>query len=500
MLRSFSAALVFALAWVAPFSATASDDPLVGLDAAIETAREQWHAPGLAVAIVKDDQVVYARGFGTKHLGRNDPVDAHTVFTLASTSKAFTAMALGLLVEDGKLQWDDPVVKHLPEFRVADPYVTRAVTVRDLLVHRTGIEEMDILWVRGFDTRTSLEHMQYAKQASSLRSTWAYNNSMYVVAAEIVARVSGMTFQEFVSRRIFAPLGMNDSLFTGPELSKRGNVTGAHLIEHGVARVTEPYLSPDPLGAAGVQSSVADMAKWLRMLLGKGTFEGKAVVKSDTIAEVLKPQMLLASIGYPAARQAQPHFYAYGLGWFLQDYKGRLLAMHTGSLYGANALVALVPEEQLGLVIFVNAATVDFRHAFMYDVIDRFLHSRNKDWNADLLKLYGGLQAEEDARRAEAMRARPQKTKPSLPLADYAGSYFDPLVGETQIVLGKDGKLVLAMQPNATFDLIHWSYDSFEARDTRAPQDDRFLITFARGADGRITGYETEGGRRYRRR
>ncbi len=500
MIRLFRAVFVVVLVWAAPLPATASDDPLAGLDAVIESAREQWHAPGLAVAIVKDDQVVYLRGFGTKHLGRNDPVDAHTVFTLASTSKAFTAMALGLLVEDGKLQWDDPVVKHIPEFRVADPYVTREVTVRDLLVHRTGIEQMDILWVRGFDTRTSLEHMQYAKQASSLRSTWAYNNSMYVVAAEVVARVSGMTFQEFVSRRIFAPLGMSDSLFTGPELSKRANVTGAHLIEHGVARETEPYVSPDPLGAAGVQSSVADMAKWLRMLLGKGTFEGKAVVKSGTIAEVLKPQMLLASIGYPAARQAKPNFYAYGLGWFLQDYQGRLLAMHTGSLYGANALVALVPEERLGLAIFVNAATVDYRHAFMYDVIDRFLHRRDKDWNADLLKLYGGLQAEEDARRAEEVRARPQKTRPSLPLADYAGKYFDPLVGETQIVLGKEGKLTLAMQPNATFDLSHWSYDSFEARDTRAPEEDYFLITFARGADGRITGYETEGGRLYRRR
>jgi CubicO group peptidase (beta-lactamase class C family) len=331
------------LAWTAPL-ATASDEPLAGLDEAIESARQQWHAPGLAVAIVKDDQVVYARGFGTKHLGRNDPVDEHTVFTLASTSKAFTAMALGMLVEDGKLKWDDPVVKHLPEFRVADPYVTREVTIRDLLVHRTGIETMDILWMRGFDTRTSIEHMQYAKQASSLRSTWAYNNSMYVVAAEVVARVSGMTFQEFVTRRIFAPLGMSDSLFTGPELAKRPNVTGAHLIEQGVARETQPYWSPEPLGAAGVQSSVADMAQWLRMLLAKGTLDGKTVVKSDTIAEVLKPQMLLASIGYPAARQANPHFYAYGLGWFLQDYKGRLLAMHTGSLYGANAIAAIVPK------------------------------------------------------------------------------------------------------------------------------------------------------------
>ena len=490
---------VVALVCFAPLSAPAAGDPLAGLDAAIESAREQWHAPGLAVAIVKDDQVVYLRGFGTKHLGQNDPVDAHTAFTLASTTKAFTAMALGLLSDDGKLHWDDPVVRYIPEFRVADPYVTREVTIRDLLVHRTGIEEMDMLWVRGFDTRTSIEHMQYAKQASSLRSTWAYNNMMYVVAAEVVARVAGMTFQEFVQRRIFEPLGMSDSLFTGPELSKHANVTGAHLIEQGVARATDLYVSPEPLGAAGIQSSAADMAKWLRLLLDKGTFEGKAVVKPETVAEALQPQMLLARIGYPAATQANPHFYAYGLGWFLQDYKGRLLAMHTGSLYGANALAAIVPEERLGLVILINAGPVEFRHAFMYDVIDRFLSSRGKDWNADMLKLYGGLQEGENKRRADAMRARPVNRRPSLPLSEYAGTYADPLVGETRIELNRNGGLTLAMQPGAVLLLTHWSFDAFEAGDTRAPEE-RFLLTFRRGADGRISGFETETGRVYRRR
>jgi CubicO group peptidase (beta-lactamase class C family) len=374
------------------------------------------------------------------------------------------------------------------------------VTIRDLLVHRTGIEELDMLWVRGFDVRTSLEHMQYAKQASSLRSTWAYNNMMYVVAAEVVARVAGMSFQEFVRRRIFEPLGMKDSVFVTPDLGKRPNVTGAHLIEHGVARATDVYVSPEPLGAAGIESSAADMARWLRMLLAKGTFEGKTLVKPETVAEALKPQMLLASIGYPAARQANPHFYAYGLGWFLQDYKGRLLAMHTGSLYGANALAAIVPEERLGMVILINAEPVEYRHAFMYDIVDRFLNSPGKDWNADLLQLYGGLQAEENARRAEALRKRPANTRPSLPLADYAGTYSDPLIGDTQIALGSNGSLTLAMQPGATFALSHWSYDSFEASDTRAPEQERFLLTFRRGADGRIVGYETAGGRIYRRR
>jgi hypothetical protein len=322
---------------------------------------------------------------------------------------------------------------------------------------------------------------------------------MYVVAAEDVARGAGMSFQEFVRRRIFEPLGMSDSLFTGPDLSKHANVTGAHLIEQGVVRVTDLYVSPEPLGAAGIQSSAADMAKWLRLLLDKGTFEGKAVVKAETVAEALKPQMLLASVGYPAARQANPHFYAYGLGWFLQDYKGRLLAMHTGSLYGANALAAIVPEERLGLVILINAGPVEFRHAFMYDVIDRFLHNRSKDWNADMLKLYGAVQEEENARRAGALRERPAKARPSLPLSDYAGTYADPLVGETQIVLNRNGSLTLAMQPGATFALTHWSYDSFEAGDTRAPEE-RFLLTFRRGADGRISGFETETGRVYRRR
>lgn len=493
-------AKIFAAALLASLSvpATAKQDALAGLDQAIDAARVQWHAPGLAVAIVKDDKVVFMQGFGTKQLGENAPVDAHTVFTLASTTKAFAAMAVGLLVDDGKLGWDDPVIRHLPEFRVADPYVTREVTIRDLLVHRTGIEAMDILWSRGFDTPTSLAHMQHAGQASSLRSTWAYNNAMYVVAADVVARVSGMTFQDFVSRRIFGPLGMTDSLFTSAELAKRDNVTGAHLIEHGKAVKTAPWLSEGPLGAAGIQSSVADMAKWLRLLLGEGSFEGKQIIKAQTVAESLKPQMLLANVGYPAAEQAHPHFYAYGLGWFLQDYKGRLLAMHTGSLYGANALAALVPEENLGLVILINAGPVEYRHAFMYDVIDRFMNNRDKDWNADLLQLYAKLEAQQNEERAKALSERAAGTQPSAPLAAYAGTYVNPVAGDAEIVLNS-GKLSLLMKPGAVFRLSHWSYDTFEASDERAP-DERFLVTFARDADGKISGYGTPGGRRYQRR
>jgi hypothetical protein len=235
-------------------------------------------------------------------------------------------------------------------------------------------------------------------------------------------------------------------------------------------------------------------------LAARFRYARQPVIKPETIAESLKPQMLLANIGYPAAEHAKPHFYAYGLGWFLQDYKGRLLAMHTGSLYGANALAAIVPEERLGLVILINASSVEFRHAFMYDVLDRFLDSRGKDWNADLYKVYADLQAQEDAARAQALQARPAKTRPSRPLGDYAGTYSDLLFGDTQIVLDKNGALRLLMPPAASFNLAHWAYDSFEASDTRAPLEDRFVLTFTRGADGKINGYETPSGRRYRRR
>jgi CubicO group peptidase (beta-lactamase class C family) len=494
--RKLFVALVIGV-WSA--SAPASDEPLAGLEAAIEAARVQWGAPGLAAAIVKDGRVVFAKGFGTKHLDENAPVDTHTLFTLASTTKAFVASALGILVDDGKLKWDDPVIRYVPEFRVADAYVTREVTIRDLLVHRTGIEEMDILWLRGFNTRESLQRMQNATQASSLRSTWAYNNMMYVVAAEVVARVAGVKFEDFVAQRIFAPVGMTDSTFTTADLLKRNNVTGAHRIVNGAARKTAPYLSEAPLGAAGIQSSVADMAKWLQLLLDEGRVGDKSVIKADTVAEGFKPQMLLANIGYPAARHAKPHFYAYGLGWFLQDYQGRLVAMHTGSLYGANALAAVVPEENLGLVILINAGSVEYRHAFMYDVIDRFLGTRNRDWNAELHKVYADLQAEEDKSRAAALQTRAVKTRPSAPLDAFAGTYSNPVVGDVEIAHGKDGTLTLVMKPDAAFTLSHWSYDTFEASDDRAPGDG-FLMTFTRGPDGRITGYRTPGGRAFQRR
>lgn len=487
-----------AVAWTLSTACLAADEPLAGLGTAIEDARELWQAPGVAAAIVKDGEVVFREGFGTRSMDGNTPVDEHTLFTLASTSKAFVAVALGMLVDEGRLHWDDPVIEHLPDFRVADPYVTREVTVRDLLSHRTGVEPVDWLWIRGMDPDASLERLRHAEQAAGLRSMWIYNNMMYIVAGELVARVSGVPLPDFVRTRIFEPLGMREARFTRELASENPErVAGAHILHEGKLHSVEPFRSESVLGAAGIHASAADMTAWLKFLLDEGRAGGGRLLEPDTFAELFKPQMLAAEIIYPAAEEAAPHFFGYGLGWFLQDYAGRLLAMHTGSLFGANALVALVPEEELGLVIFINADPIEYRHAFMYDVIDRFLGRDDTDWSRRLHARYAALEAEDRKQRERAAAERARGTEPSVPPAGYVGTYEHPLIGDAEIRL-EDGELGLLLAPDAALRLEHWSYDTFEAV-SPGRADFRFRLTFSIGPDGTPTGYETADGRRFER-
>lgn len=493
-----SLALAALLACLASPPAAAAGNPLAGLDDSIAEARELWQVPGLAAAVVKDGEVVFMDGFGRIELGEDAEVNEHTLFTLASTSKAFVAVALGMLVDEGRLEWDDPVIEHLPRFRVADSYATREITIRDILSHRTGVEPVDWLWVRGFEPDTSIEHLRHAEQAASLRSTWIYNNMLYIVAAEIVEQVGGMPLPDFVQQRIFEPLGMTDSVFTRSDvLRTSGNVAGAHAYVNGEPQAIEPYRSTSPLGAAGIHSSASDMTKWLSFLLNEGQAEGRQLLEPETFAELLEPQIFAADAAYPAAKEADPHFFGYGLGWFVQDYQGRLLAMHTGSLFGANALVAMVPEEELGLVILINADPVEYRHAFMYDVVDRFLDSRETDWSRHLHEVYAELEAADDAEYERALAERAPGTEPSLPPDGYTGLYANPLVGNAEIAADEDG-LRLALEPDMTFRLDHWSYDTFEAVHPLQPGY-RFRLTFTIAPDGTARAFETRDGRRFER-
>lgn len=460
----------------------AQQGPLDGLAAYVEQGMRDWEIPGMAVAVVKDDSVVFARGFGTRTLGRGEPVDEHTSFAIASTTKAFTATAIALLVDEGKVRWDDPVSLHVPGFQLADPSLSGELTVRDLLTHRTGLPTSDFLWyASGSSTEEILRRMRFMRPFASPRSRYMYNNNAYMVAGLVVQGASGMPWGEFVRRRILEPLGMRETLTGFVGLDARGNVATPHLEVEGEGEIRPiEYRNFDNIGPAGaMNSSVHDVARWIRFQLARGEFNGQRLLSQAQHREMLTPQFVIPQGQYyPAARLANPNFTAYGLGWFLQDYRGRLLAMHTGSIDGMSALVAMVPEERLGLVVLINLDHAELRHALMYRIVDAYLGGPARDWSAELRPVYQGMVDRDEAARREREARRVRGTRPSLPLSAYAGTYADPdsLYGRVEVRM-QDGRLAAAMSGGAiTGELEHWHYDVFRARWADASLGTSFLV------------------------
>jgi len=474
-------ALPAAAALVAASAAEAQRGPLRGLDAYVEQAMRDWRVPGLALAVVKDDSVVYMRGFGTRTVGRDEPVDARTSFAIASTTKAFTSMAIALLVDEGKVRWDDPVSLHIPGFQVsAAPGLAGELTVRDLLSHRTGLPTADILWYASGSTSDDiLRRMRFVRPFARPRERYMYNNNAYMLAGKVVEHASGMPWAEFVRTRILRPLGMDGTL-TGIEgLDARGNVATPH-VEVRDTVLPVPYLDFDNIGPAGaMNSSVHDMARWIRLQLAGGVVPGgERMVSEAQHREMFTPQFVIpAAQFYPAARLARPNFTAYGLGWFLQDYRGRKLAMHTGSIDGMSALLALVPEERLGMVVYLNLDHAELRHALMYRVIDAFLGGQPRDWSAEVRDLYAPVAENQREELAEVESKRVTGTRPSLGVEAYAGTFADPDSLAPRLTIRADGdKLVASTGAVMTGELEHWHYDVFRIRWTNPGQGQSFLV------------------------
>ncbi len=462
-----------------PAGAPATREPLAlpadfrsKLDGFSARGLEDWKIPGFAVAVVHEGQVVYRGGFGERTLGgaEVDPVDADTLFGIMSTTKAMTALSLAMLVDEGKVHWDDPVTKHLPWFALEDSYATRAVTVRDLLRHNAGVPNADWLWLRGdLDTRQIIERLRLLPPAYSLRDGFIYQNVMYQVAGEIVATASGMPWSTFVQTRIFEPLGMTRSYATlgGMRAARPDNVSTPHFeIDQRVRAIVDVPVDPVP-AAGSVWSTANDMAKWMTFLLDGGQVGGRALVKPDTFGELFRSQSIVpAAEFYPTLALTQPHFTTYGLGWFLQDYRGEFVAMHTGSMDGRTAILGLLPERRFGIVVLGNLDHAEFRHALMWHAFDLALgKGGGRDWSANLLKLYGDGKAKGEAARAEQVAKRVPGTRPSKPLADYVGSYEHPVWGDIVVEDRGDGLALRAgTSPDTRGPLAHWHYDTFELR------------------------------------
>ena len=439
------------------------------LDAYITKGVRDWQIPGLTVTVVRNDSVLLAKGYGVRRLGASGAVDAQTQFGIMSTTKAFTALAVAMLVDDGKVAWNDPITKHLPEFQFRDPFLTREATVKDLLTHNIGLGNADLMWARGDLTRAEiLQRVRYLPAAYSLRSGFIYQNVMYGAAGELIARVSGMPWDEFIRTRIFAPLGMTQSYTTYASMhaAAAANQSEPHFRIRDTIRVIDDE-TVDVLPAAGsIWSNAIDMGKWVRFLLDSGHVNGKRLVSGDGFRELFKPQAIVTADGfYPTARLTRPHWMTYGLGWFEQDYRGRFLAFHTGSLDGRTAMVGILPDAQTGVFIAGNLDHAEFRHALMLQVMDIMAGTNGgpaRDWSSEFLALYRGLQTESQKQVLEAEAKRVMHTQPSRPIAAYVGAYAHPAWGTMTVLASGDG-LEVRMGASATMrgSLEHWQFDTF---------------------------------------
>ena len=493
MLRAarLACAALSLLALVLPRGAGAQDARVRDFDAYVARAVADWRAPGLAVALIKDGRVLLAKGYGVRDIGERGAVDADTLFAIGSTTKAMTAAAIGMLVDEGKLAWDDPVTKHLPGFAVADAYVTREVRIRDLLTHRSGLPGTDSLWY-GHRTRPLediLRRLQLVAPSSSLRSHFAYQNVMYAAAGEIVARASGRSWAEFVRQRIFGPLGMTRSAPALADLSGRDNVAMPHFdVDGQVRRIqNEPA---DAVGAAGsVWSSASDMARWVNYLLSPDDVAAvPKLLSASTREELFRPQFVVDEWPYPAARITRPHWTTYGLGWFQQDYAGHKVDFHTGSIDGMVAIVGLVRDERLGVVVLSNLDHMEGRHALMFRAFDAFLGREARDWSAEMQALYGRLASDRQAAQRKFEANRVTGTRPTVPLAKYAGTYRHAVYGDVNVVL--DGNTLRAGFGDRTAKLEHWHYDTFVVRWDRSWQPSQ-PAQFLLDPDGDVAAVET---------
>jgi CubicO group peptidase (beta-lactamase class C family) len=473
-----------------PAAAQGGDQPLAGFDGYIAQAVKDWEVPGLAISVVKDDSMVFARGYGVRAVGAHDSVNTHTLFALGSTTKAFTAMSLALMVDAGKLRWDDPVATYIPDFVLRDPYVTHELTIRDLLTHEMGFADPEYLWYGNDQTLASMiRRLRYLPPETSFRSHFAYNNIGYAAAGLIAGIANRSAWVDLVRTRILAPLGMSETVMEGPELKRKSNVTRPHYYIHDTLRALPAVAQQlvDPIAPAGsMYSNVLDMAKWIRFLLDSGRVGGKRLVSDTAFAELMRPQVLVQRKGfYPTAKLTSPNFIAYGMAWFLEDYRGEKVVFHTGSIDGLVAIVGLIPARRLGVVVVANRDHAELRHALMYRVFDAYLGPPRRDWSTEMRAMYQKVQDSVKLAEKEIETKRIADTKPSLPLARYAGRYADSLYGRVTVRLER-GRLVLAPSEFLTADLVHWNYDTFRAR-YRNWWLEPSMVTFRLAPDGKVS-------------
>ncbi len=465
MQRLFAtAAFVLALMTASP-ARSAEPDPaaamkksLEGFDAVIEKTIGDFKVPGLAIAVVKDGKVIYSRGFGRRDVEKTQPVTPHTLFAIGSCTKAFTTFVMGTLVNEGKLEWDTPVRTYLPGLRMSDPIATESITPRNLVTHRSGLPRHDLFWYNthrtGQDVFARLAHFEATEP---LRSKFQYNNMMFMLAGYLVEKVDGRPWDEAVRARIFQPIGMDSSNFSVLDSQKADDFARPYDEQEGTVRVI-PFRDITSVGPAGsINSSVADMARWVAVHTHGGRIDGKTIISPAVLNDLHTPQMTL---GQPSSKkEISPASYA--MGWMVNTYRGHRRVHHGGAIDGFTANTCLFPDDGMGLVILTNKSGTPLPELITRHAADRLLGLAPIDWLAEGLEKHTKAQgAEKEAKKNKESVRRPD-TKPAHPLEEYAGDYEHPGYGELRIEL-KNGKLV-AIINGIEAALDHWHYEVFNA-------------------------------------
>jgi len=466
------------------------------LDAWVQRSMKTFDVPGMAVAIVKDQKVVLAKGYGVRKLGEPMPVDEHTMFGVGSNTKAFTTAALAMLVDEGKMSWDDPVYQRLPDFVMYDPYVSKEMTVRDLITHRSGmgLGEGDLLiFPHTTYTRDEIIHkLRFMKPQSSFRSHYAYDNLLYIAAGQIIPTVTGTSWDDFLRQRIFVPLGMANTNLSNAAFKAGDDYAFPHSRVDGKLQAVDFGNLDNAAPAGSINSCAADMARWMITQLNRGKIPGGStkLFSENRSREMWSPQTILPTDDPPAAlHDLKANFAAYGLGWFLRDYHGKKLVGHTGGVSGFVSRVMLVPEENLGVVILTNAEEGGAFDSILYHILDSYLGVPSSDW----ISAFKTADDEERTHAEEILQkqgtARNANVGPSLPVEKYAGVYHDAWYGPATIRL-ENQKLVLSFDHTPTMigDLEHWQYDTFRTHWRNRTIEDAF-VTFTLKANGTVENF-----------
>ncbi len=459
-IRSRFATLALLIAFAVPAMAAFDADHL---SAFTERGMDLWHVPGMSVAVVTQDDVLMQKGFGNTAAKKGQAVDEHTLFSIASTTKAMVVAGILMLVDEGKLSLDDPIIKHIPELHFADPSLTQQLNVRDLLAHRTGLPSTDYWsFFQDMPLDEQITRLKTVETVAPIRTRLIYQNTMFELAGLLIERLSGQRWHHFLTERLWQPIGMLETYGSREEIGAEQSYVTPHLYIDNKLTVPAWDFPADYADAAGsVWSSIHDMSLWAQFLLRDGvTQSGKRLVSEQGIKQMFEPhQLASASDFYPTTELTRPNWRSYGLAWFQQDFQGRKIDFHTGSLSGLIAIIGLDRANDKAVIVLGNRDHAEMRHALLWEVMDNSAGDKRRDWNQDIFDLYAARADESDQGWEETRKKRLKHTKPSLKPAAYAGRYRNETMGD--ILVENVGRKMVLRTALVEFEMTHWHLDTY---------------------------------------